>query len=72
MAALVVPDPTGFDPSAFAEFLSRQTDLGPKQWPVCVRVATALPRTETFKVVKRRLSAEGADCDDPVHEIVRP
>ncbi|ORA48588.1 acyl-CoA synthetase [Mycolicibacterium chubuense] len=72
MAALVLPDPADFDPSAFAEFLSRQDDLGPKQWPAFVRIATALPRTETFKVVKRRLSADATDCDDPVHEIVRP
>ena len=72
MAALVLPDPDGFDPATFAEFLSRQDDLGPKQWPTVVRVAEALPRTETFKVVKRRLTAEGTDCADPVHRIDRP
>ncbi len=72
MAALVLPDPDGFDPATFAEFLSRQDDLGPKQWPMVVRVAEALPRTETFKVVKRRLTAEGTDCADPVHRIYRP
>ena len=72
MAALVLPEGIDFDPAAFARFLSEQDDLGPKQWPVCVRVATALPRTETFKVIKRRLSAEGIDCADPVHQIRRP
>ena len=34
-----------------------------------MRVGTALPRTETFKVLKRQLSAEGTDCADPVHPI---
>ncbi|WP_111508187.1 long-chain-fatty-acid--CoA ligase FadD17 [Mycobacterium kyogaense] len=72
MAALVLPDPAMFDKEAFTEFLAAQDDLGPKQWPVYVRVATTLPRTETFKVIKRQLSAEGIDCSDAVHEIVRP
>ena len=72
MAALVLPEGIDFDPGAFARFLTEQDDLGPKQWPAFVRVATALPRTETFKVIKRRLSAEGTDCADPVHQIRRP
>ncbi|WP_372452864.1 long-chain-fatty-acid--CoA ligase FadD17 [Mycolicibacterium xanthum] len=71
MAALVLPDAGDFDPADFTGFLRRQTDLGPKQWPAFVRVATSLPRTETFKVVKRQLSADGLDCPDPVHEIRR-
>ncbi|KWX67260.1 long-chain-fatty-acid--CoA ligase FadD17, partial [Mycobacterium sp. NAZ190054] len=71
MAALVLPDPTSFDPESFTRFLCEQSDLGPKQWPRFVRTATALPRTETFKVLKRRLSAEGIDCADPVHPISR-
>lgn len=72
MAALVRPDPASFDPVAFTQFLCAQDDLGPKQWPVYVRVATTLPRTQTFKVIKRQLSAEGIDCSDDVHEIDRP
>jgi len=72
MAALVLPDPASFEPSAFREFLLAQDDLGPKQWPTIVRVATALPRTETFKVLKRQLSAQGLDCADPIHEMPRP
>ncbi|MEW5811114.1 MAG: long-chain-fatty-acid--CoA ligase FadD17 [Actinomycetota bacterium] len=72
MAALVLPDPAAFDRSDFTEFLCAQSDLGPKQWPVYVRVAATLPRTETFKVIKRQLSAEATDCSDAVHEIVRP
>ena len=71
MAALVLPADTAFDPAAFTRFLSQQQDLGPKQWPTFVRTATALPRTETFKILKRQLSAEATDCADPVHPIVR-
>jgi len=69
MAALVIPEGTSFDPAAFREFLAGEFDLGPKQWPSFVRVATALPRTETFKVLKRVLSAEALDCADPVFKI---
>ncbi len=42
---------------------------GPKQWPSFVRVATELPRTETFKVLKRELSAQATDCADPVYPV---
>lgn len=72
MAALVLAEGAEFDPSTFCDFLSAQSDLGPKQWPSFVRIATELPRTETFKVLKRQLSAEGTDCGDPVHPIARP
>lgn len=71
IAALVVPEGTVFDPGEFRAFLAAQSDLGPKQWPSFVRVATTLPRTATFKVLKRRLAAEGLDCADPVFEIPR-
>ena len=71
MAALVLPEEAAFDVEAFTRFLRRQTDLGPKQWPAFVRVGTTLPRTETFKILKRQLSAEGTDCPDPVYEITR-
>ncbi|MCB9408736.1 long-chain-fatty-acid--CoA ligase FadD17 [Mycolicibacterium sp.] len=71
MAALAVPDQGAFDPVAFARFLTEQDDLGDKQRPSFVRVAAALPRTETFKVLKRHLAAEALDCDDPVFEIPR-
>ncbi|HEY9264937.1 MAG TPA: AMP-binding protein, partial [Mycobacterium sp.] len=71
MAALVLPGDAPFDPGSFTRFLSGQPDLGPKQWPAFVRVGSALPRTETFKVLKRQLSAEGTDCQDPVYRITR-
>jgi len=69
MAALVLPPDVEFDPVAFRSFLAEQPDLGPKQWPVYVRIAASLPRTETFKVVKRTLSAEALDCSDQVFKI---
>ncbi|MGV0603201.1 long-chain-fatty-acid--CoA ligase FadD17 [Mycolicibacterium sp. XJ1904] len=71
MAALTLTDGADFDVAAFREFLTAQTDLGPKQWPAFVRVSSALPRTETFKVIKRQLAAEGTDCSDPVYSIPR-
>lgn len=51
-AVLVADD---LDASAFSEFLSAQTDLGPKQWPARVRLVSELPTTATFKTVKRHL-----------------
>jgi fatty-acyl-CoA synthase len=71
--AAVVPTPgASFDADAFRSFLTEQPDLGPKQWPSFIRVSTALPRTETFKVLKRELSAEAIDCADPVFPITVP
>lgn len=72
MAAVVPVPGAAFDVEGFATFLAEQPDLGPKQWPSFVRVSTALPRTETFKVLKRELSAEATDCADPVHIVERP
>ncbi|MET9199936.1 long-chain-fatty-acid--CoA ligase [Gordonia sp. NPDC003585] len=54
-AVLVTDD---LDPADFGQFLSEQTDLGPKQWPHRVRVVDALPTTATFKTLKRELAAE--------------
>jgi fatty-acyl-CoA synthase len=71
MAALVLRDGAAFDGATFEAFLAEQPDLGPKQWPSFVRIAAALPRTATFKVLKRVLSAEGTDCADPVFGVAR-
>jgi fatty-acyl-CoA synthase len=71
MAALVLASGAAFDTDKFRAFLAEQTDLGRKQWPSYVRVSTSLPRTATFKVLKRQLSAEGLDCADPVLPIRR-
>ena len=59
MAALVLADGADFDVDAFRDFLTEQPDLGPKQWPSFVRVARELPRTESFKVIKRQLAGGG-------------
>jgi fatty-acyl-CoA synthase len=71
MAALVLAPGVEFDAAKFRAFLAEQTDLGPKQWPSYVRVSSNLPRTATFKVLKRQLCAEGLDCDEPVLRIPR-
>jgi fatty-acyl-CoA synthase len=71
MAALVLTAGAEFDADKFTGFLAEQPDLGPKQWPSFVRVGTELPRTETFKVIKRQLAAEGTKCADPVWPIER-
>jgi fatty-acyl-CoA synthase len=71
MAALVLGAGAEFDAGKFRAFLAEQPDLGPKQWPSFVRVGAELPRTETFKVIKRQLSAEGTECADPVWPIAR-
>ncbi|MCW1957850.1 MAG: long-chain-fatty-acid--CoA ligase FadD17 [Mycobacterium sp.] len=69
MAAVVLAKGVSFDAPAFRRFLSDQSDLGPKQWPSFVRVAGSLPKTATFKVLKRRLSEQALDCRDPVFEV---
>lgn len=71
MAAVVMAPGTEFDDEKFHAFLAEQPDLGPKQWPSYVRVSTELPRTVTFKVLKRQLAAQGVDCGDPVWKIHR-
>ncbi|WAM17548.1 long-chain-fatty-acid--CoA ligase [Rhodococcus sp. JS3073] len=63
--AAVVPT-RDFDPVAFTSFLDAQSDLGPKQRPSLIRVCAEFPRTATFKVLTRVLSAEADNCADPV------
>ncbi|HET7668580.1 MAG TPA: long-chain-fatty-acid--CoA ligase FadD17 [Mycobacterium sp.] len=71
MAAVALTEGTAFEADKFRAFLAEQPDLGPKQWPSLVRVSADLPRTETFKIIKRRLQAEGTECADPVYRIER-
>ncbi len=71
MAALVLAGGADFDVDKFSAFLAEQPDLGRKQWPSFVRISSELPRTATFKVLKRRLSADGVDCTDPVWRLSR-
>ena len=63
MAAVVAP---ALDLAVFHRFLAAQADLGPKQWPRFVRVAGELPKTATYKVLKRTLAAERWNCAEPV------
>ncbi|CAM3543201.1 long-chain-fatty-acid--CoA ligase [Kibdelosporangium persicum] len=64
--AAIVTDGTPLDPAEFGRFLAAQPDLGPKQVPKYVRTVRELPRTSTFKVIKRQLAAEGLDCPDVI------
>ncbi|MEA5360384.1 long-chain-fatty-acid--CoA ligase [Amycolatopsis sp., V23-08] len=66
--AAIVTDGTPVDPGEFGRFLAGQRDLGPKQVPRYVRTVRELPRTSTFKVVKRQLSAEGLNCPGTLWE----
>jgi fatty-acyl-CoA synthase len=66
MAALQFEPTTAFDPTAFADFLREQPDLGTVWSPRFVRVSTGLPVTETNKVLKRVLAHECWEVDDPV------
>jgi len=66
MAALVLHSGATFDPAGFARFLSAQADLGPKQVPRFVRLTPRLPRTATYKVLKRTLTAQRWRIPDPV------
>ncbi|MFD4293438.1 long-chain-fatty-acid--CoA ligase [Rhodococcus sp. NPDC058532] len=78
VAAYAVPDPQvgdrvavsivaadGFDIDEFAEFLTAQGDLGPKQLPSFIRVTADLPKTATYKVLGRALSAQRWNSPDP-------
>jgi fatty-acyl-CoA synthase len=66
MAAVQLRPGTAFDADGFAAFLAAQHDLGTKWTPRFVRIAEALPVTETSKVLKRVLRRERWECDDPV------
>jgi fatty-acyl-CoA synthase len=66
MAAIVARAGVALEAGGLGAFLASQADLGPRQWPRFVRVTTAMPRTATFKVLKRALAAERWDCGDPV------
>jgi acyl-CoA synthetase (AMP-forming)/AMP-acid ligase II len=66
MVSLVLRPGVDFDPEVFSDFLAGQSDLGTKMAPRYVRVATALPSTETNKILKRVLREERWECSDPV------
>jgi fatty-acyl-CoA synthase len=66
MAAIVPRAGVTIGPGELGAFFKSQADLGQRQLPRFVRVTAALPRTATFKVVKRALAAERWGGPDPV------
>jgi fatty-acyl-CoA synthase len=66
MACIALRDGAALTPAELGEFLAGQGDLGRKQYPRFVRVASEMPRTATFKVLTRVLAAERWNTGDPV------
>ncbi|MFD8422374.1 AMP-binding protein [Streptomyces sp. NPDC059466] len=66
MAAIAPREGAGFDPSAFAEFLRAQPDLGTKMAPRFVRIVERMPVTATNKIHRVGLRRAGFCCADPV------
>ncbi|TWS21264.1 AMP-binding protein [Tsukamurella asaccharolytica] len=67
VAAALVPAPGAeLDPADIAAFLRAQPDLGPRQYPRRWRVVDELPRTPSFKVLRRALVADGIDATAPL------
>ena len=66
MACVVVRGGASLTPAELGAFLAAQGDIGGKQHPRFVRVADAMPRTATFKVLTRVLAAERWNAGDPV------
>jgi fatty-acyl-CoA synthase len=66
MVALELHPGRGFDPAGFAGFLADEPDLGTKWTPRYIRICQALPVTRTNKILKRQLSRERWECEDPV------
>jgi fatty-acyl-CoA synthase len=60
MAAIVLHDNTELTSEEFGEFLAGQPDLSPKAWPRHVWITDRLPTTATNKILKRQLTALGA------------
>ena len=66
MACVVVRGGASLRPAELGAFLAAQGDLGPRQHPRFVRVASQMPRTPTFKVLTRLLAADRWNTGDPV------
>lgn len=61
-AALVFVPGAEPDLDAVAAFLRTQPDLSPRQYPRRWRIVDELPRTPSFKVLRRALVADGVDA----------
>jgi fatty-acyl-CoA synthase len=66
MACIVLRDGASLTPAEFGTFLAAQGEIGPRQHPRFVRVASQMPRTPTFKVLTRVLAADQWHTSDPV------
>jgi fatty-acyl-CoA synthase len=66
MACVVVRGGASLAPADLGAFLAAQGDLGSRQHPRFVRVASQMPRTPTFKVLTRMLAADRWNTGDPV------
>jgi fatty-acyl-CoA synthase len=66
MACIVVRGGASLTPDELGAFLAAQGDIGGKQHPRFVRIAGAMPRTATFKVLARVLAADRWNTSDPV------
>ena len=66
MACIVVRGGASLTPAELGAFLAAQGDLGGKQHPRFVRVASRMPRTATFKVLTPLLAADRWNTGDPV------
>jgi len=62
----VVRGGASLTPAELGAFLAAQGDIGGKQHPRFVRVAGAMPRTATFKVLALVLAADRWNTSDPV------
>jgi hypothetical protein len=66
MACIVLRSGASLTPAELGAFLTGQGDIGPRQHPRFVRVASQIPRTVTFKALTRVLAADRWNTPDPV------
>ncbi len=65
-AALVLVPGAELRPAELLDHLAAQADLGPRQYPRRWRIVDELPRTPSFKVLRRALVADGIDATAPL------
>ena len=65
MACIVLRPGASLTPAELGAFLAGQGDIGRKQHPRFVRIASQIPRTATFKVLTRVLAADRWNTQRP-------
>ncbi|CAM3988252.1 long-chain-fatty-acid--CoA ligase [Tsukamurella strandjordii] len=65
-AAIVLAPGAELTPDQIDGFLAAQPDLGPRQRPRRLRIVDELPRTPSFKVLKRALRSDGIAATVPL------